>query len=265
MAEAAIDPRTLLVLVAHPDDETFGCGALIASAARSGVRVVVCCASRGERGEDISGRYVLPDLLGAAREAELTAAAAILGVDRVEVLGLADSGWDGDPEPGSIAAEGARLESAIADVINRYRPQVVVTLDPTGSDGHRDHAAVGRAATAAFERVADRPATLYHWCLPHSLMTAWAREIAERNPESVYLETDLGRPDDEVTTILDGADALDQVWQAIGQHVTQASPYDGIGAELAEGFVRYDHLVRVYPPWTGGPIETALRWPGAVG
>lgn len=237
-------PETVLVAVAHPDDETFGCGALIASAAAAGARVVVCCASRGELGEDASGRYPTPDLLGPAREHELRDAAAILGVSEIEVFGLGDSGWDGPAPASSILAEPALLSGYLDSALVRHRPDTVVTLDPTGSDGHRDHAAVGQAATESFARIVHWPADLYHWCLPRSLMEAWSHEIAAKNPDSAYLETELGRRDDDVTTVLDGADVLDRVWRAMACHATQASPYDGIDPTLAERFVRFDHLVR---------------------
>ena len=261
MSQRPTDRGTLLVAIAHPDDETFGCGALIASEARAGSEVVVCCASRGELGEDASGRHPSREALGAAREQELRAAARVLGAATVEVLGLADSGWDGDAEPGSIVAEPVRLGERLEDALRRHRPGVVVTLDPTGSDGHRDHAAVGTAATEAFERVVDWPASLYHWCLPHSLMDAWTREIAASSPDSVYLGTELGRPDADVTTILDGHEVLETVWTAIGCHETQATPYDAISPELAAQFVGHDHLVRQHPVPGPGPVEDHLWWP----
>lgn len=172
----------MLAVIAHPDDESFGCGALIASVAAAGGRVIVACASRGELGEDASGLYADAESLGMARENELRSAAELLGVAEVEVLGLVDSGWEGPAAPGSIVAEPARLASLLDEVLRKYRPSLVVGLDPTGSDGHRDHAAVGHAITEAFDRVVDWPASLYHWCLPHSLMDEWTREIAAKNP-----------------------------------------------------------------------------------
>jgi len=256
------ESRTLLVVVAHPDDESFGCGALIAGAAASGARVVVCCASRGERGEDVSGTYDTRDLLGAAREAELREAARILGATDVDLLGLSDSGWDGVAEPGSIVAEPDRLGALLDERLRRHHPDVVITMDPTGSDGHRDHAAVGQATTEAFERTVDWPATLYHWCLPHSLMDAWARAIAAQNPDSVYLETELGRSDADVTTIIDGTAVLATAWAAAAVHRTQASPFDGVDAELADRFVRFDYLVRKHPRVVAGAgMEDTLLWP----
>ncbi len=252
---------TLLVTVAHPDDESFGCGSLITAAAEAGWRVVVCCASRGEAGEDASGLYAEPELLGAAREAELRAAATVLGVEVVEVLGFADSGWSGPAPTHSLVDDLPALVDEISRTIQAHRPDVVVTMDPSGSDGHRDHAAIGAAATQAFQQTVDWPASLYHWFLPRSLMNQWAREIAANDPDSVYLQTELGRTDDDVTTVIDGSLILKRRWQAIDCHATQSSPYAGVSPELAAAFIGRDHLVRIIPPWSGGPRESALHVP----
>ena len=112
----------LLVTVAHPDDEAFGCGSVLAHATAAGVTSVVACATRGELGEPIGsaarsgadGGPPSPRELGTIREAELRAATGLLGVSRVEVLDWLDSGVDGAPAPGSLAAAsredvGARL------------------------------------------------------------------------------------------------------------------------------------------------------------
>ena len=96
-----------LVAVAHPDDETFGCGSAIARAASLGAEVTVACATRGEAGEPPPGHPDVGDL-GAVREAELHRAAATLGVARVELLGYRDSGFDGEPPPCSLCASSSR-------------------------------------------------------------------------------------------------------------------------------------------------------------
>src|SRR5262245_41114204 len=90
----------LLLLVAHPDDETFGCGSLLAYAAARAVTTVVGCATRGEAGIPPPG--LEPGDLPAVREAELRAAAALLGVTRVDVFSWVDSGMDGEPEAGTL-------------------------------------------------------------------------------------------------------------------------------------------------------------------
>ena len=80
----------MLVVVAHPDDESFGCGSILAHAAVGGVDTIVCCATRGEAGSPIpmSGG----PRLAAVRERELRAAADLLDVGRVVVLDYEDSG-----------------------------------------------------------------------------------------------------------------------------------------------------------------------------
>lgn len=143
-------------------------------------------------------------------------------------------------------------------LLRQHRPDVVVTLDPTGSDGHRDHAAVGAAATDAFHNCVTWDAALYHWCLPRSLMQAWSQEIASRQPDSVYLETDLGRPDDDITTVVESARWLAEREKAISKHHTQSSPFEGLPEPLYQAFFTEDHLVRIVPPWEGGPTETSL-------
>src|SRR5262245_23886574 len=158
-------PRRVLVVVAHPDDETFGCGSVIALAHEQGAEVTVCCATRGEAGEAPSWLDD-PGSIGAVREGELRAAGAILGVDRFVLLGFGDSGMTGTPAPGTLAALTDQIAEAVRKVILDVDPGVVVTLDPEHGDGHRDHVVIGRATTAARETT---PAVrLYYWTLSPS-------------------------------------------------------------------------------------------------
>jgi len=85
----------LLVTVAHPDDETFGTGSVIALAAEHGAQVTVCCATRGEAG-DVPGLTSAAEI-GALREDELRSAGAALGVAQFILLDYADSGMTGQP------------------------------------------------------------------------------------------------------------------------------------------------------------------------
>jgi len=134
--ERTTRPMQLLVTVAHPDDETFGMGSVLAHAAASGVEARVICATRGELGEPAIDIGETP--LGVVREAELRAAAAILGVVDVELLDYLDSGVDGEPAEGSLAAAATHdVARVLAARIERLQPDVVIMAD--GSDGHRDH------------------------------------------------------------------------------------------------------------------------------
>jgi LmbE family N-acetylglucosaminyl deacetylase len=131
----------LLVVVAHPDDESFGCGSVLAQASRAGHDTAVLCATRGEAGES----RIRTDDLPAVREAELRAAARILGVGTVRLLHHADSGMTGTPTPGALAtADPSVITSEVRAVIDELRPDIVVTLD--ASDGHRDHAVIRDAS-----------------------------------------------------------------------------------------------------------------------
>ncbi|PVG80966.1 GlcNAc-PI de-N-acetylase [Nocardioides gansuensis] len=242
-------PR-LLVVVAHPDDEAFGCGSVLAHATAHGFRSTVVCATRGELGEPAPGSGLTRTDLPAARERELRAACALLGVERVELLGYRDSGVDGDPEPGSLAAaEPDRLREQVARLVEEVRPDVVVTLD--ASDGHRDHAAMRDATLAALDDVSHRPAVTYLFCLARSLMTAFTA-----------VDT-LGTPDEEITHLVDVADLLDLRWRAIRTHASQVPPFDAMDPALQRGFLAVDRLRQVDPPWPGGPV--ADSWIPAVG
>lgn len=236
-------PGTLLVVVAHPDDEAFGCGSVLAHATARGLRSVVVCATRGELGEPAPGSGLTREDLPTVRERELREACRLLGAERVEVLGYVDSGVDGEPAPGSLAAaSAAEVRDRVAAVIDEVRPDVVVTLD--ASDGHRDHVVMRDATLAALGEVAHRPGRTYLFCLARSLMSEFTGVSA------------LGTPDEDLTTLVDVADLLDLRWRAIRTHASQVPPFDAMAPDLQAGFLAVDRLLRVDPPWTGGPTET---------
>jgi len=235
----------MLVVVAHPDDETFGCGSVLAHAAARGVETVVACATRGELGEIAPGSGAQPADLGDVREAELRAAAQELGVARVVMLGWRDSGVDGAAAADSLAAAATDdVAAAIVKVLDDERPDVVVT--PDGLDGHRDHAAIARATLQAVREASTPPARTYVWCLPQSVRGAYVGDPSG------------GTPDDTITTVLDTTEHLDRRWRAIRKHATQVPPFDVMSTAQQELFLTADHLRRVEPAWTGGPIEREL-------
>ncbi len=243
------DVQRLLVVVAHPDDETFGTGSLLAHASRAGVVVTVACATRGEAGDPTPGSVADGSTLADVREAELHAAAALLGVDDVVVWDWKDSGMDGVPEADTLC--GSSLDdvvAAVADLVEDRRPTVVVTLD--GSDGHRDHARVRDATLAASAATSWSPSRVYLHCLPRRLMRRWEAELRRRNPDAAHLGVgELGTPDDQVTTLLDTSDLLDLRERAMAAHASQTPPYDVMPPDLRRDFLATDALRRVHPPW----------------
>ncbi len=137
-ATAAVTGRSLLVLAPHPDDETFGCGALIARARAAGDAVTVVVATDGARCAE--SQRLGPDDIAALRQVELRAACGSLGVttDDIITLGYGD---------GALADHLPSLTAAIADLVARLRPDVV--LVPCAQDQHPDHRALHDAAVTA--------------------------------------------------------------------------------------------------------------------
>jgi LmbE family N-acetylglucosaminyl deacetylase len=151
--------RSLLAVLAHPDDESFGMGGTLALYAKRGVSVHLICATRGEVG-DVDPRLLegFPSI-GDLREHELRCAAEHLGLAGVYFLGYRDSGMPGSPDnrhPDALAA--APLEEVAArvtELIRRLRPQVVLTFDPIGGYRHPDHVAIQQATVRSFQAAGD--------------------------------------------------------------------------------------------------------------
>ncbi len=248
-------PR-LQVVVAHPDDETFGCGSLLLHAAGRGALTAVCCATRGEAGGEAGDGTDL----GAVREQELHEAADVLGVSKVDLLDFVDSGMSGDPAPGTlVAAAPEDVVTAVRRAVDQFEPDVLVTLD--ASDGHRDHLRMREATVAA--AVACGVPSVYLLCLPRSLMRRWIEHMRSERPDIGHLDPEvaaIGTPDDQLTTVIPAAGHLPARERAIAVHRSQTSPFEGLPTDLRTAFLDTVHLQRVAPPWPGGPVETDLPW-----
>lgn len=131
---------TILGVWAHPDDEVFLSGGLMARAASAGQRVVVVTATRGERGTSDPDTWP-PDRLGRLRERELEVCLGILGVTEHHQLGHPDGGCSSVP-----ADVGA---GQVAEIISAVAPDTVLTFGPDGYTGHADHRTVSGWVDAA--------------------------------------------------------------------------------------------------------------------
>jgi N-acetyl-1-D-myo-inositol-2-amino-2-deoxy-alpha-D-glucopyranoside deacetylase len=143
---------SLLAIFAHPDDEIFH-GGVLAYWSERGARVTVACATNGEAGKPHPSIGTVDDL-GALRAEELRVSCARLGLDEPVLLGFHDSARKERlrrDDPRALAnVDMLEVETAIRRVIDRVKPQVILTFDPHGTYYHPDHLAVHRATTAAF-------------------------------------------------------------------------------------------------------------------
>lgn len=143
--------RTLLAILAHPDDETFLAGGTLAKYAATGWEVFVLCATRGEAGRrgDYEKENLSPREFALVRQGEMEAACDVLGVRRPFFLDCAD---------GRIAKDCVDYAKAeVVRLLREWEPDVVITFGPDGISGHTDHVAVGRIATAAVLDIGIRP------------------------------------------------------------------------------------------------------------
>ncbi len=143
--------RAVTVVIAHPDDESFGLGAVIDAFVRSGSTVTVLCFTQGEA----STLGADADDLASVRALELADAARALGVVDVELLDFADGGLDTEAS--------AELVDRVTRHCHRHRPEGLLVFDPSGITGHRDHQAATAAAVHAARQL-DLP--VLAWALP---------------------------------------------------------------------------------------------------
>jgi N-acetyl-1-D-myo-inositol-2-amino-2-deoxy-alpha-D-glucopyranoside deacetylase len=219
--------RRLLLVHAHPDDESIGTGATIARYAAEGAQVTLVTCTRGELGEvippELAYLAIGGDRLGEHRITELAAACAALGIGDQRFLGgpgrWRDSGMMGLPAndnpdcfwQADLATAAAELAKIIVDV----RPQVVITYDANGFYGHPDHIQAHRVTAEAIGMAAS-PERSQPWQVAKFYATAVPRSVAEaRGLPPVYV------PDDQVTTEIDGTAYLAAKTAALRAHATQ--------------------------------------------
>lgn len=143
---------TILGVWAHPDDETFTCGALLAAAVENGQTVICLTATRGEAGVQDEQRWPAAQL-GDIRARELEAAMKVLGVKHHYILSYQDGCcWEADFD---------EAIGCICEYVERYKPDTILTFGPEGMTGHPDHQTVCTWAKGACAQ-AKSEAKIYH-------------------------------------------------------------------------------------------------------
>ena len=221
--------RSLLLVHAHPDDESIGTGATMAKYAAEGARVTLVTCTLGELGEIIPPdlRHLLPDELGQHRIGELERACRALGVTDHRFLGgegkYRDSGMAGLPDSEDprcfwqASVEEAATE--LTKIIEEVAAEVIVTYDANGFYGHPDHIQAHRVASRARE-LAGRTAKLYATAMPRSVLAA-AVELPDDSWFARNKDLSVGVPDEQVTTEIDATAYLPAKLAAMAAHETQ--------------------------------------------
>ncbi|MBN0045204.1 N-acetyl-1-D-myo-inositol-2-amino-2-deoxy-alpha-D-glucopyranoside deacetylase [Streptomyces actuosus] len=267
--------RRLLLVHAHPDDESINNGATMARYAAEGARVTLVTCTLGERGEVVPPE--LAHLSGAAlgqwRLSELTAAMRALGVTDFRLLGGAgrygDSGMMGLPDnedPHCFwRADVDEAAGHLVPVILETRPQVLVTYDDNGGYGHPDHIQAHRVAMRAARLAAEAG-----WTIPRIYWNRVPRPVAEAAFDR--LAGDLpGLPfgrsaavddvpgvvgEEQVTAAIDGTAYAAAKAAAMRAHATQievAEPYFALSNELAQPLFTTEYYELVHGERAHGP------------
>ncbi len=235
--------QSVLVVFAHPDDESLACGGTLARLSDLGARVILLCATRGERG-GASGP-VKDEALGLERVGELREAARILGIHDVILM---------DHPDGELRWEDVPLFHAeIVATVRRYRPVCVITFGADGLYWHVDHIGVHERTTTALRSLGDAAPPLYYVTMPRGVMrpiweaamargwTAPAKGFWSLVPDAFGLSA-------EPPTVVVAVHAwVARKVAAIRCHRTQMStghPFDQLAPREAERWLGVEHFHR---------------------
>lgn len=226
--------KQMLLIFAHPDDESFALGGTISKYAEQGVKITLVAATKGEAGK-VAG-ICKPEELGAIREKELRSAADVLGITKVIFLGYRDKDVNIAPP--------LEIVEKLVRIIRDVRPQVIITFGADGSSGHRDHRAIHHFTKAAIQ-FAKEPIEL-EWGNPFTLPRLCYVRPAWRLTADKLLEADY--------SILISPWA-ERKWEAILQHQTQAGSrlkFEGLEEKqkqiyLSQEYFQCDQALSAFP------------------
>ncbi|HKR69809.1 MAG TPA: PIG-L family deacetylase [Streptosporangiaceae bacterium] len=267
-------PLTLMAVHAHPDDEASSTGGVLAAYSDQGVKTIVVTCTNGEFGDGPAGIKPGEDGHDTAdvaqtRLAELREAAKHLGVSELELLGYHDSGmpeWDYRNNPDAFC--NVPLENVIdriGSLIEKYRPQVVITYDPDGAYQHPDHVHAARAAIGAVEKTGI-PAKLYlaamrrsEWRQIFEALRAAGEDVPEwdlSEEERRQIEESEAR----ITTEVDIRPVLDRKRDALMSHASQITDswFSKIPPDVVQSAFGREWFIRVRNQTEASVPETDL-------
>ena len=236
--------KRLLLVHAHPDDETINNGVTMAKYAELGAQVTLVTCTRGEEGEVLVTELASlasnkDDKLGEHREVELKDAMAQLGINDFRFLGAPnkkwrDSGMMGTPqnERGNVFWQ-ADLDEAsheLVKIILEIQPQVLITYDEFGGYGHPDHIKAHQVAMRAAELAAEqgwKVSKIYWNTIPRSVIQMGIEKMKEVGSDFFGAESvdelPFAKPDELATTVVNAPEYVPQKLAAMKAHATQIS------------------------------------------
>jgi LmbE family N-acetylglucosaminyl deacetylase len=267
----------MLACYAHPDDEAFTASGVLASSTARGVDVRLICATCGEEGDIRQEGSATRETLGQVRYQELRRSCQVLGLQEPIMLGYRDSGW-GDsaaqyhPEA-FVQAPAAQVIGRIVEEIRRFKPHLVLTFEPDGVSGHKDHKAISRHTTAAVQLAGDPTAFPDHMqqgLQPHTPLRLFytarlrgsrmQRVLALRRagrdvplPDAVL--RDQGIPLGELHVSLDVAPFIEKQLASMRCHQTQLTPdwaLDQVPWDVTVEILGTEYLIQAHPPLPPG-------------
>ena len=170
---------SILGIWAHPDDETFLVGGLLAMAAGNGQRVACVTATKGEAGVQDALRWPA-ETLGETRATELGKA--------LEILGVGNHQWLDYPDGGCAAVSESEVVDRLTKIINDFKPDTIITFPPDGLTGHDDHVAVSAWAVSAAAR-AEMPTNVWYAVHTEEVYNAAFKGI--HDTMNVYFNIDM--------------------------------------------------------------------------
>jgi len=258
---SALAGRTILTVLAHPDDESLACGGTLARLADAGAHTVLLCASRGELGS-AQGPEREDDELGRTRAVELREAASLLGIAELLIM---------DHPDGNLRwAHITELHAQIVMILRHYQPAAVITFGEDGLYWHLDHIGVHERTTTAVKLMGTAAPPLYYVTMPEGVMRAivnaatsrgWAQPTHGLWGLSPDAFGDAARPH---TLMVDVTEWVPRKLAAIRCHRSQMGtghPLDRIDEAEARRWLGKEHFRRAA---IGGSDEQVLESLGTV-
>jgi LmbE family N-acetylglucosaminyl deacetylase len=284
MSDSGSQPPVLMIVHAHPDDESSQTGGTLARYAAAGCRTILVTCTDGSQGDAADGAKPGqpghdPRRVAAHRSGELDAAAAALSVQVVVKLGHPDSGAaEGAGEGVESFSRGPMMPSVtqMVRLLRLHQPDVLITYPPNGLSGHPDHVRTHDVVVAAHANVVangepdSRVPRLYYIAMSASRLRAARSAVRVALGDDAWAPPEeMGTDDAAITTTIDVSAFWEQKLRALAAHASQADAamllrmFSADGG-LTESVVRVEEYVRVHPVFAPATAETDFFGPGSA-